>query len=226
MMAASGELIGRDAELALVGAFVAGCDRLSAALLVRGVPGIGKTSVWREGVRLARERAYRTLVANPSERPVAQRPVAIEVLNGKSASFPLKGTAGAVLFVQYLQAGKRPEIVWFTIAVAGLPRGIDYLADAGDCVGGHPSTLALVSAVPDPQTDLLILPIGNVPGSASTVIWIEVTSALGNQLGSVRGGFLAPGSTVPIAAGGSLCPQQALAPLPAAAALNAAWNAA
>jgi len=161
-----------------------------------------------------------------AQRPVAQRPVAIEVLNGKSASFPLKGTAGAVLFVQYLQAGKRPESVRFTLAVAGLPRSIDYLAVAGDCVGGHPSILALVSAVPDPQTDLLILPIGNVPGSASTVIWIEVTSALGNQLGSVRGGFLAPGSTVPIAAGGPLCPQQDLAPLPASAALNAAGNAA
>ncbi len=67
MMAASGELIGREAELALVSAFVAGCDLLPAALLVRGVPGIGKISVWREGVRLARERAYRMLVANPSE---------------------------------------------------------------------------------------------------------------------------------------------------------------
>ena len=53
MMAASEELIGRDAELALVGAFLAGCDRLPAALLVRGEPGIGKTSVWREGVRVA-----------------------------------------------------------------------------------------------------------------------------------------------------------------------------
>ena len=61
------ELFGRDAELAVVGEFVAASDRWPAAVVVRGEPGIGKTSVWREGVRLARECGYRTLVAAPSE---------------------------------------------------------------------------------------------------------------------------------------------------------------
>lgn len=61
------ELLGRDAELAVVGGFVAAHDRWPAVLLVRGEPGIGKTSVWREGVRLARERGLRVLVAGPSE---------------------------------------------------------------------------------------------------------------------------------------------------------------
>ena len=61
------ELLGRDAELAAVGEFVAAGDRLPAALLVRGDPGIGKTSVWREGLRLAGEGGWCALVAAPSE---------------------------------------------------------------------------------------------------------------------------------------------------------------
>jgi DNA-binding CsgD family transcriptional regulator len=60
-------LPGRDAELAVLGGFAASRDRLPAAVLVRGEPGIGKTTVWREGVRIAREHGYCTLVAGPSE---------------------------------------------------------------------------------------------------------------------------------------------------------------
>lgn len=66
-MGARVDLFGRDAELAVVGEFVAARDRLPAALLVRGEPGIGKTSVWREGVQMARERGFCALVAGPSE---------------------------------------------------------------------------------------------------------------------------------------------------------------
>jgi DNA-binding CsgD family transcriptional regulator len=61
------ELLGREAELAAVGGFLAACDRWPLALVVRGEPGIGKTSVWREGVRVARERGLCALVAAPGE---------------------------------------------------------------------------------------------------------------------------------------------------------------
>ena len=37
------------------------------ALRLEGDPGIGKTTVWRAGVDLARERGFRVLVAEPSE---------------------------------------------------------------------------------------------------------------------------------------------------------------
>src|SRR5919204_622739 len=67
VLGAGVELFGRDGELAVVGEFLAAGDRLPAALLMRGEPGIGKTSVWREGVRLARERGLCTLLAGPSE---------------------------------------------------------------------------------------------------------------------------------------------------------------
>jgi DNA-binding CsgD family transcriptional regulator len=61
------ELLGRDMELAALAELLTARDRLPAAVVVRGAPGIGKTSVWREGVRMARERGYRTLVAGPSQ---------------------------------------------------------------------------------------------------------------------------------------------------------------
>jgi DNA-binding CsgD family transcriptional regulator len=64
---ASVELLGRDAELAALDEHLTARERLPAAVLVRGEPGIGKTSVWREGVRMASERGYRTLVAGPSQ---------------------------------------------------------------------------------------------------------------------------------------------------------------
>ena len=67
VMGASVELFGREAELAAVGEFVAADDRLPGAVLVRGEAGIGKTSVWWEGVRIARERGFCVLVAAPGE---------------------------------------------------------------------------------------------------------------------------------------------------------------
>ena len=66
-MCATIELFGREAELAVVGEFVAACDRWPAALVARGEAGIGKTCVWREGVGIARERGCRVLVAAPGE---------------------------------------------------------------------------------------------------------------------------------------------------------------
>ena len=66
-MGARVELLGRDVELAAMGEFVAARTGLPAALLVRGEPGIGKTSVWREGMRMASEHGYCTLAASPSE---------------------------------------------------------------------------------------------------------------------------------------------------------------
>ncbi len=67
VLGAGVELLGREAEVAVVGEFLAAPDRLPGAVLVRGEPGIGKTSLWREGVRVARERGLCVMVAAPSE---------------------------------------------------------------------------------------------------------------------------------------------------------------
>ena len=66
-MALSGEIVGREVELAA-------CERLlervaegPAALVVEGEAGIGKTTVWRAGVDAAAERGFAVLVCRPAE---------------------------------------------------------------------------------------------------------------------------------------------------------------
>lgn len=138
-----------------------------------------------------------------------QRPPTIDVLIASAVSFPLRGTPGALLQVQYLQTGQRPAAIWATLAASGLPRDTYYTATAGDCVSGHPRTLASASSYPDPQTDMLILPLNNLPASVPTEIWIKVTSAPGTSLGAARGSFLMPGAAgraVPTLPGRPVCP--------------------
>lgn len=61
------ELVGRDAELERVHGFLKGVDRGTSLLLLEGEPGIGKTTLWREGVRLAVAMGHRVLAARPAE---------------------------------------------------------------------------------------------------------------------------------------------------------------
>jgi len=139
-----------------------------------------------------------------------QRPPAIEVLIAGAVSFPLAGTPGALLQVQYLQAGHGPAAIWATLAASGLPRDTAYYtATAGDCVNGRPRVLASASSLPDPQTDMLILPLNNLPASVPTQIWIKVTNGAGADLGGARGALLMPGAAgraVPIQPGRPVCP--------------------
>src|SRR4051794_20364154 len=60
-------VVGRDAELAAVEEFLAVRDTEPAALVIVGGPGMGKTTVWAEAVRLARVRGAFVLVAQPTE---------------------------------------------------------------------------------------------------------------------------------------------------------------
>ena len=137
-----------------------------------------------------------------------QRPPAINVLIASAVSFPLRGTPGALLQVQYLQTGEGPAAIWATLAASGLPRGTYYTATAGDCVSGRPRTFATASSYPDPQTDMLILPLNNLPASVATEIWIKVTNAPGTSLSAALGSFLMPGAAsraVPIPPGRPEC---------------------
>lgn len=161
---------------------------------------------------LALAAAVLDLHAAASHAPVTartQRPPAIDVLIASAVGFPLRGTPGALLQVQYLQAGDGPAAIWATLAASGLPRDSYYTATAGDCVSGHPRTLASASSYPDPQTDMLILPLNNLPASVPTEIWIKVTNAPGTDLGGARGSFLMPGAAgraVPTPPGRPVCP--------------------
>ena len=61
------EVIGREAELSVLGAFLDDVRGGPAALLLDGEAGVGKTTLWKEGLEAARERSYRILTCQPVE---------------------------------------------------------------------------------------------------------------------------------------------------------------
>jgi hypothetical protein len=152
--------------------------------------------------------AFHDATSHPPVTTRTQRPPTIDVLIARAVSFPLKGTPGALLQVQYLRAGDGPATIWATLAASGWPRNTYYTATAGDCASGHPRTLVSASAYPDPHTDMLILPLNNLPTSVRTKIWIKVTNAPGTSLGGARGSLLMPGAAgriVPTLPGQPVC---------------------
>jgi DNA-binding CsgD family transcriptional regulator len=60
-------ILGRDAELAEVESFIGSGSGGPSALLLEGVAGIGKTTLWRTGVSLARARGHRVLACRAAE---------------------------------------------------------------------------------------------------------------------------------------------------------------
>jgi DNA-binding CsgD family transcriptional regulator len=60
-------VIGRDAELAAVAAFLDALADGAGVLAIEGEAGIGKTTIWEHGVSGARDRGARVLIARPCE---------------------------------------------------------------------------------------------------------------------------------------------------------------
>ena len=60
-------VIGRERELAMIRDFVAGIPAGPRSLLLEGVVGIGKTTLWRAGLREAQEHSHHVLSSRPSE---------------------------------------------------------------------------------------------------------------------------------------------------------------
>src|SRR5689334_12227668 len=67
----SERILGRGAELEEVGALLADETAAVRALVLTGDAGVGKTTIWEEGVRLARERRLCVLAARPAEAEAA-----------------------------------------------------------------------------------------------------------------------------------------------------------
>jgi DNA-binding CsgD family transcriptional regulator len=97
------EVVGRQAELERIGGFL---DPPGGrmALLLEGVAGIGKTTLWRAGIELARERGYRVVWCRPAASETAYSfaalgdllwPVVDEVLARLPA--PQRAAIGAAL---------------------------------------------------------------------------------------------------------------------------------
>ena len=66
-MASAQGTVGRDSELASIGAFLDSAGPRMTALLIEGEAGIGKSWLWRETSRVADERGYRVLACQPTE---------------------------------------------------------------------------------------------------------------------------------------------------------------
>lgn len=60
-------IVGRERELEAVDALLDGAEARMRALVIEGEPGIGKTTVWRRGVELARSAEALVLTAAPAE---------------------------------------------------------------------------------------------------------------------------------------------------------------
>jgi DNA-binding CsgD family transcriptional regulator len=73
----AGDVIGRESELAILNRFLDSIPTGPSAMLLSGDPGIGKTTVWKEGLAGALERGYRTLSCSPVE---AERRLSYTVL--------------------------------------------------------------------------------------------------------------------------------------------------
>jgi DNA-binding CsgD family transcriptional regulator len=71
------EMIGRDAELSLIQAFLDRPAEGIRALVLEGEAGIGKSTLWLSGVAAARERSFHVLASRPAE---AERTLAHVVL--------------------------------------------------------------------------------------------------------------------------------------------------
>lgn len=66
-MTSAQSTVGRDSELASIGAFLDTADGGMTALLIEGEAGVGKSCLVRETVRAAEERGYRVLACQPTE---------------------------------------------------------------------------------------------------------------------------------------------------------------
>jgi DNA-binding CsgD family transcriptional regulator len=61
------EIVGREAELASLNAFVGEMEGGAAALVLEGEAGVGKTTLWGAGIERARARGLRVLSSRPAE---------------------------------------------------------------------------------------------------------------------------------------------------------------
>jgi DNA-binding CsgD family transcriptional regulator len=121
--ASDGGVFGREAELSVLVSFLDDVRGGPAALLLDGDPGVGKTTLWREGLEEARERGYRVLVCQPAESEAKLSFAALgDLLGGivDDADLSLPGPQARALDVALLRAepeGTPPDSRAVSLAV-------------------------------------------------------------------------------------------------------------
>jgi DNA-binding CsgD family transcriptional regulator len=124
------EILGRDDELVVIDEFLGPTAPLPAALVIEGETGIGKTTLWRHAVSLARDRSSRVLTSSPSEAETSLSFSAIadllddEVDRAWSALPPPQARALEVALRRSDPAGQPPDEYAIRAAFLGLLRAL------------------------------------------------------------------------------------------------------
>jgi DNA-binding CsgD family transcriptional regulator len=116
-------VIGRDAELRAVQAFLAAPSTGARALVIAGEAGIGKTTVWQAGLEEARSNSLCVLVANPAEGEAKLSYVALGDLLGEAfdlAAADLPGVQRRALEAALLRAEAKGALQQRAVAAAFL----------------------------------------------------------------------------------------------------------
>jgi DNA-binding CsgD family transcriptional regulator len=123
----SERIVGRGAELQQVGALLADVTPAARALVLTGDAGVGKTTIWEEGVRLAGERGLRVLAARPAEAEAALPFAALGDLLGPVAdaiALPRPQRAALDRALQRADADEPADRLAVSRAALGLLRGL------------------------------------------------------------------------------------------------------
>ena len=130
----SGAIVGREAELAALRRFVRALPGGPSALVLTGDVGIGKTTLWNEGVAEARRRSYRVLCCTPAA-PEAHYPYAGlgDLLDevGEEVVATLSGAPRRALEVALLRSEPAGHALEPRAVAAALRGALVRLAEAG-----------------------------------------------------------------------------------------------
>src|SRR4051794_8669392 len=132
----SERILGRGAELQQIGALLADEAPTARALVLTGDAGVGKTTIWEEGVRLAGERGLRVVAARPAEAEAALPFAALGDLLGPvvdAIELPRPQRAALDRALQRADADEPADRLAISRATLGLLRG---LACGGPPAGG------------------------------------------------------------------------------------------
>src|SRR4051794_39362155 len=133
----SERILGRGAELREVAALLADEPPAARALVLTGDAGVGKTVIWEEGVRLARERGLRVLTARPAEAESALPFAALGDLLGPvvdAVELPRPQRAALDRALQRADADEPADRLAVSRAALGLLRGLAPVVVAVDDV--------------------------------------------------------------------------------------------
>jgi DNA-binding CsgD family transcriptional regulator len=126
----AGDVIGRESELAILNSFLDSIPTGPSALVLSGDPGIGKTTVWREGLAGAQLRRYRTLSCSPVEAETRLSYAALgdlldSILEGALPTVPEpQRQALEVALLRIPRSGARADQRAVSLAVLGCLRSV------------------------------------------------------------------------------------------------------